>query len=189
MTGRPKGGGLEGAANPHGIRWFRQKGESRKAYEAFAVYRDLGAARSQAKVAERLGKSLELMKRWSAKHEWVDRAASFDANEEFELMSAEREERIKMRRNDAKIARMMMQKAVDALQLVEPKDLSPTQLRELIMDGAKLQRLALGESTENVERRVRTGVDNATIMQAIEKEPDLTERAIDLLDAMLDDDE
>jgi hypothetical protein len=84
---------------------------------------------------------------------------------------------------------MMMEKAVDALQLVDPKDLSPTQLRELIMDGAKLQRLALGESTENVERRVRTGVDNATIMQAIEKEPDLTERAIDLLDAMLDDNE
>jgi uncharacterized protein YnzC (UPF0291/DUF896 family) len=104
-------------------------------------------------------------------------------------MSAEREERIKMRRNDAKIARMMMQKAVDALQLVEPEDLSPTQLRELIMDGAKLQRLALGESTENVERRVRTGVDNATIMQAIEKEPDLADQAIDLLDAMLDDDE
>ena len=189
MTGRPKGGGLKGAANPHAIRWYRLKGESRKAYEAFAVYRDLGAARSQAKVAERLGKSLELMKRWSAKHEWVDRAASFDANEEFELMSAEREERIKMRRNDAKIARMMMEKAVDALQLVDPKDLSPAQLRELIMDGAKLQRLALGESTENVERRVRTGVDNATIMQAIEKEPDLADRAIDLLDAMLDDDE
>jgi len=63
MTGRPKGGGLKGAANPHEIRWFRQKGESRKAYEAFAVYRDLGAARSQAKVAEQLGKSLELMKR------------------------------------------------------------------------------------------------------------------------------
>jgi uncharacterized protein YnzC (UPF0291/DUF896 family) len=104
-------------------------------------------------------------------------------------MSAEREERIKMRRNDAKIARMMMEKAVDALQLVDPKDLSPTQLRELIMDGAKLQRLALGESTENVERRVRTGVDNATIMQAIEKEPDLADRTIDLLDAMLDDDE
>jgi uncharacterized protein YnzC (UPF0291/DUF896 family) len=104
-------------------------------------------------------------------------------------MSAEREERIKMRRNDAKIARMMMEKAVDALQLVDPKDLSPTQLRELIMDGAKLQRLALGESTENVERRVRTGVDNATIMQAIEKEPDLADRTIDLLDATLDDDE
>jgi uncharacterized protein YnzC (UPF0291/DUF896 family) len=104
-------------------------------------------------------------------------------------MSAEREERIKMRRNDAKIARMMMEKAVDALQLVDPRDLSPTQLRELIMDGAKLQRLALGESTENVERRVRTGVDNATIMRASEEEPDLADRTIDLLDAMLDDDE
>ena len=57
------------------------------------------------------------------------------------------------------------------------------------MDGAKLQRLALGESTENVERRVRTGTDNGTIMQAIEKEPDLADRAIDLLDAMLDEDE
>src|SRR5215217_4275033 len=113
MGGRPKGGGLEGAANAHRVRWFRQKGESRKAYEAFAVYRDMGMSRSLPKVASHLSKSLELMKRWSSKHEWVDRAASFDANEDFELMVRTQEQRIQMRVNDAKIARMFKQKVVD----------------------------------------------------------------------------
>jgi hypothetical protein len=186
MTGRPKGGGLEGATNPHEIRWFRQKGESRKAYEAFTVYRDLGAARSLAKVADRLGKSLELMKRWSSRHEWVDRAASFDANEEFEMLTQERAERIAMRRNDAEIARMVMLKAVERLREIRPSDLSPTQLIQFIVEGAKLQRLALGESTENVSHKVRAAVKDSSLMRAVEDDPELANHAAELLQAMKD---
>ena len=41
--------------------WERQKGESAQAYEAFVLYRDLGAERSHVKVAQQLGKSLSLI--------------------------------------------------------------------------------------------------------------------------------
>ena len=58
--------------------WQRRKGESRKAYAAFLAYRDLGPDRSLSRVAEALGKQLSLMKRWSAKHEWVWRAEAWD---------------------------------------------------------------------------------------------------------------
>jgi hypothetical protein len=113
LSGMPEEGWLEGDVNPHELCWFRQKGETRKAYQAFAIYRDLGAARTLAKVAQKLGKSIDLIKRWSSQWEWVDRAASFDANEEWERMVAMKEQRTQMYLNDAKIARVFKQKVVD----------------------------------------------------------------------------
>jgi antitoxin component of MazEF toxin-antitoxin module/transposase len=65
--------------------WDRQKGESRKAYAAFVAYRDLGVARSQAKVATQLGKSETLVARWSSKWQWVVRTDSFDRWQEEEV--------------------------------------------------------------------------------------------------------
>lgn len=179
MTGRPKGGGLEGAANPHEIRWFRQKGESRKAYEAFANYRDMGMGRSLPKVAQRLGKSLELMKRWSARHEWVDRTDAFDTNEEFELLVAEREERITMRRNDARIARMFKQKVVDRLKTLKVEELSPTQLARWFETAVKVERLSLGEATGIVQQQAGELRDD--LSKAVEDDPELAEEFAKLL--------
>jgi hypothetical protein len=62
--------------------WERQPGETSRAYEASSTYRDLGAARSLAKVGELLGKSTGLMERWSAVHSWVDRVAALEARDE-----------------------------------------------------------------------------------------------------------
>jgi hypothetical protein len=62
--------------------WERQPGETSRAYEAFSAYRDLGSARSLAKVGQILGKSKALMERWSAAHSWVDRIAALEARDE-----------------------------------------------------------------------------------------------------------
>ena len=62
--------------------WERQEGETSRAYEAFSAYRDLGSARSLAKVGQLLGKSTGLMERWSAAHAWVDRVAALEARDE-----------------------------------------------------------------------------------------------------------
>lgn len=59
--------------------WDRQPGETSKAYEAFVVYRDMGAERTVRSVAERLGKSGTLIAGWSSKNGWVPRAAAFDS--------------------------------------------------------------------------------------------------------------
>ncbi len=59
--------------------WHKQPDESPEAYAAFRAYRDLGSERSTAKVARKLGKSKQLMDRWSSRHGWVARAAAFDA--------------------------------------------------------------------------------------------------------------
>lgn len=64
------------------LAWERQAGESSRAYEAFSAYRDLGPARSLAKVGQMLGKSTALMERWSVEHSWVDRVAALEARDE-----------------------------------------------------------------------------------------------------------
>lgn len=59
--------------------WDRQPGETSKAYEAFSIYRDMGAQRTVRSVAEHLNKSGTLIAGWSGKHDWVARAAAFDS--------------------------------------------------------------------------------------------------------------
>ena len=183
MTGRPKGGGLEGVVNPHEIRWFRQKGESRIAYEAFAIYRDLGAARTLAKVATHLGKSIDLIKCWSARWEWVDRAASFDANEEWERMVSMREQRTQMFVNDAKIARMVKQKVVDRLATLDANELSPTQMAHWFEVAVKVERLSLGESTETFDQVITQGTEDDALWTAIQEDPDLANAAAKIISA------
>jgi hypothetical protein len=50
--------------------------ESAKAHAAFREYLDLGAERSLALVAARLGKSKVLMERWSRRYDWAGRIAA-----------------------------------------------------------------------------------------------------------------
>ena len=54
--------------------------ESAKAHAAFRTYLDLGAERSLAVTAARVGKSKRLMERWSRKHDWPGRVAAHAAH-------------------------------------------------------------------------------------------------------------
>jgi hypothetical protein len=58
--------------------WERQEDESSQAFEAFGLYLEMGSDRSCAKVAKRLGKSTQLMTRWSARDGWAKRALAWD---------------------------------------------------------------------------------------------------------------
>lgn len=53
--------------------------ESAKAYEAACVYFGMGADRSQEAVSQTLAKSRQIISRWSAQHQWVDRSRQYDA--------------------------------------------------------------------------------------------------------------
>jgi uncharacterized protein (DUF2461 family) len=50
--------------------------ESAKAFAAFSLYLNLGAERSLAAVAQKLSKSEQLLKRWSAKFDWPARVGA-----------------------------------------------------------------------------------------------------------------
>lgn len=55
--------------------WERRDHESEPAYTAFRAYMRI---RSTTKVATELGKSLTLITRWCAEHDWVERIRDYD---------------------------------------------------------------------------------------------------------------
>lgn len=55
-----------------------QRGESAEAYEAAKLYFEMAANRSQEAVGQKLGKSRQLLSRWSAKWKWAERARAYD---------------------------------------------------------------------------------------------------------------
>lgn len=57
--------------------WMRQPGETTVAYEAFRVYLSV---RTQPKVCEELGKSRQLISKWSSDWEWLERVRAFDVH-------------------------------------------------------------------------------------------------------------
>ena len=60
--------------------YARRTGESQKAFSAYVEYRDMGTERSIEGVSQKLAKSIPLLKRWSARWDWVARAAAYDAD-------------------------------------------------------------------------------------------------------------
>jgi len=135
--------------------WERQKGESRQAFQAFAIYRDMGAARSLQKVAQQLSKSLALMKRWSEKWSWVARAAAWDAELDRRAREAQEKARAEMAERHIKEAMLFQQKVVERLKTLEPDELSPSDLAKWFDIAVKVERLARGEPTENVKQEVQ----------------------------------
>lgn len=132
-------------------RWDRQKGESRKAYEAFSIYRDLGPSRSIAKVAEKLGKSKSLLERWSRKWNWVERTEQYDEYQDRMYRLEQEEKRKEMAERHARQAKMFQNKVVQRLQTLEPSQLSATELVRWFDTAVKVERLSLGESTDIAE--------------------------------------
>ena len=70
--------------------------ETAKAYEAFAIYRDMGIGRSITKVAQELDKSRTQIGKWSERHNWVERVGIFDNDQDVakqqEAMEARKQE-------------------------------------------------------------------------------------------------
>ena len=120
--------------------WERQEGESVKAYEAFQCYLNLGETRSQRLVSEQLSKSRQLISRWSANYQWVERVAAY----ENDLQSQAQAEGVKKARQMAdrhiSIAMKMQQKALQALKEMDPRDIDPKNLVAFIREATKLER-------------------------------------------------
>lgn len=133
--------------------WERQDGETPKAYAAFCVYRDLGPDRSMAKTGETLGKSQGLMEEWSAKYEWVKRAAAWDEEQDRVARKAQMDEIIKMRKRHARIAQTALEKVSTALDNIDPKNISNSDIARLMDTASKLERLSRGDVGDVMEER------------------------------------
>lgn len=149
--------------------WEQQPGESAKAFAAFCVYRDLGPERSLSKVAAQLNKSMKLMGDWSGEHRWVERSEAWDRHLDKAARAAQVKRAQKMAERQAALGERMQEVAARKVQaLLDATDhskvgidaaqaamagLSVSDTLRLAAEGAKLERVALGEPGEVVENR------------------------------------
>ena len=129
--------------------WERQKGESEKAYEAFAIYRDLGEKRTFAAVAERLRKSDTLIRRWKEQWNWQERVRIYDNELEKEARAKAVKARKAMTERHIGIAMQLQKKALEALQELSVEDMTPKDIREYIKMATDLERLNRTLEDEN----------------------------------------
>ncbi len=127
--------------------WERQKNESSKAYAVFCVYRDLGPDRSLEKLRQNLDKprSRKWLGDWSVKYNWVDRAAAYDDYIEKKKREEKEKEILDMSDRHARLAVVFQQKIAQALQQIDPAQLSPADMARWLDVATKLERLSRGE--------------------------------------------
>ena len=137
--------------------WERQPDETTKPFEAFCTYRDMGRERSLAKVAEKLSKSEQIMKRWSAKFSWVDRVTAWDDEQERierEIAQKEQSKAIReMRKRHADLASAMLVKAAKALKAIPDDEVKAGDISRMVDVASKLERISRGDVGEVVEER------------------------------------
>lgn len=121
--------------------WERQKGESEKAFEAFAIYRDMGEKRTFTAVAEKLQKSSSLIRRWKDRWEWVERVRAYDNELEKEARAKVVKDRKDMTDRHIGIAMQLQKKALEALKGLSVEDMSPKDIKEFIKMATDLERL------------------------------------------------
>ncbi len=120
--------------------WEQQPGESAKAFEAFAAYRDMGADRSIRKVAQKVGKSATQMGKWSKAHQWTDRVRAYDKHLDHVAQAQAEREVQRMTTRHINIAMNLQAKAIDALNNLDPSMLSPKMMLAFLTKATEIER-------------------------------------------------
>lgn len=143
--------------------WERQPEETAKAFEAFAIYRDMGNDRSIAKVAEKLGKSEALLHRWSSRYEWVKRAAAWDDEVARQTARELMRDMAKTRARQRKQALKMQHKGLELLKDINPGDAKLSEIVSLLKLGMEQERICLGDVGDVIEERNGEAVPSVQI--------------------------
>ncbi len=145
--------------------WERQGKESFKAYEAFCIYRDLGAGRTLIAVAEKLQKSYDLIRRWSKKYDWQNRADAWDKEISEKAAQKAAEEYAKMLEVQINIGKMLQAKAAKAIQNIDFENVSIKSLPSVvnaISVGVEIERTA---RKLDLEQKFNDEFEDVTIIE------------------------
>lgn len=133
--------------------WERQPGETPKQWEAFALYRDMGAERSIQKVADALGKTKPNLGVWSRNNHWVERVTAWDAEVDRLNRLQQVKDIKKMRKNHATVASAMIVKAAQALNKIPIEEIRASDVSKMVDVASKLERISRGDVGEVIENR------------------------------------
>lgn len=127
-----------------------QPGESAKAYEAFALYRDAGVGRALRDVAQTHSKSVATLMAWSVRHGWAERVRAFDEDTARRATTKSLDDHATVRARQARHARVFQTKAVQRMRKVDTESddkLTPAEAIQAFKVGAQEERAALGIQT------------------------------------------
>jgi hypothetical protein len=110
--------------------------------------------RSLQRVASELAKGIPLVKRWSARWEWVERASDWDSYQELRRLGRRIEAKQRMDEQHLKIIEAAKTKLVHALAKDDPEELSHNfaQMMNWMTELTRLERL-IREEPESIEER------------------------------------
>ena len=160
------------------------KNEGPKPFSAFQCYLDLGPGRSLSQVAQRLSKSQQLVKRWSARWRWTERVTAHAGH----LATVEREatealargksaewlrRQQKLREREWEVHEKCLAAAERGLKTFMEREKAFTSLADIarILEVAsKLGRMASGLATDSVQQATEVNVNfRAEVAAAVRK--------------------
>lgn len=154
------GGGLLGgslAANGRRL-WERLPGESRQAYHAFTIYRDMQGERSYTLVARTVPCSRPLIGRWGSKWRWQRRLEAYLRYQEEQRLVQEAQAIREMNTRQADLAMQIQERVRERLQTLDPNLMSLDSAAKLLAIAFQTERLARGLSAtgETAKSSTRT---------------------------------
>ncbi|MBA4190912.1 MAG: hypothetical protein C0467_23230 [Planctomycetaceae bacterium] len=171
----------DGDLTPHS--WERQVGESSPAWHAFQRYRDLGPRRTldevdrqlyppPARAPEEAPSSARHRRRghissWSRRHDWVARAAAWDAEVDRAARVAQIDAVKAMNERHANAARTLQARAIEALQTLPASEMAAGDVLRFLVEACKLERLAIGEVTERTSQEISGG--RPVVLEIVER--------------------
>lgn len=156
--------------------WERQPFEHSRCFQAFAIYRDMGPDRALRKVAHELSKSYPVILKWNNRWFWQERVAAYDQYLDRIKLEAQAKARQEMAERQAREGKSLQNLAIGAVAHLlgedgKPKKLKASDIARLLEVGVKIERLAVGEPTENVKEE---GIEKVKIIRypATVEDPD-----------------
>lgn len=159
--------------------WDRQYRETFRAYEAFMHYRDLPLSkRSYKKVADDGLASYQTVLRWARRWMWKARADAFDGEQDRLEQLEHLEDKKRRIKRTLNLVSLGKNKATEALMALDPATLTPNQITHMLEVFDKMERLALGASTENLAHNVMgAGIVNSSMGEIVD-DPDVVRAAV-----------
>ena len=119
----------------------QQPGESAKAFEAFAIYRDMGAERSLRKLTQQLHKNLTTIRDWSVKWNWQERVRAYDRDLDRQAHAQAVREVRSMTNRHIRIAMQLQARALQALEQLDVTTLSPKMQLAFLAKATEIERM------------------------------------------------
>lgn len=146
--------------------WEKQPEESIRAFDAFRTYRDMGAERSLAKVAQKLNKSKTIVARWCGKYNWVERVIEYDKNLDSTNIEATEKAIKQMCKRQIEISMEFQEKVTERLKSLDVDKISISDLIKMYDVAVKIEKEARGFIPAYELNKIRQGDERLEIEKA-----------------------